>query len=1050
MQLGAYTLLAPLARGASGIVYRGSGPDQASVAVKVLEDLEPRMQRLFEQELRTAMVLDHPHVVPVLGTGRCPSDDRDGRWSKGTPWLAMPFCEGGTVAMHPPADWESLARILHQTLEALAHAHARGVLHRDVKAANLLLDGDGNVLLADFGLSRSPFDERECPVRGGTPGYVAPEQGHGRWWQEGPHTDLYAVGMLAWHLVAGALPDLPTRQDGPPGPSDGSPNSGPQALDLLRRQQGPLPAIPEPRFPTPAGFLAWCRRMAAPEPRNRFALAADALSALAQLQGHRPTPTRTSASGPRSLRARGQDLRTPLVGRRAERDALLDALRETRSGATRTVLLRGPIGIGTSALAQWLWEHAHTTGQAWPVRIRHDAHGRSPRFGVEGALRHALGLARALPQEAHQRGVTAEDAELVWPRRPLAPEERRTRIRQVLRGQGRPTLLWVDDVHWGIESLRLAVHWHRSEDPALLVLTVDPETAEADVAEILEELERQEGVTALDIGPLPDDAMEELVDSIVPLAPDVRAEVVRRVEGHPLYAKQWLQLSLDDHELVAGPDGHRFVDDALLDAPDGYTLLRRKLKDATEALSRTERASISLAAALGVEVDRALWSDACRAAGLVPSDDALLELQRRGLLDADVHGLRFVHPHVRDAVVAGLSRVQRLAFGQAGADALAPMGIETHERRASLLVQSGQVDAAYLLLQEAARHWGLVDLERATTCIRQWQAMCDQHLPKHDPRRLGPITARARLAYVREDRAGLIAVQRTLTTLSEATGSREAAMHAARTAARAANLVKDYETATRHLERALAQCDDPSMEDTVRAELCSTWVKLGNVEKALSFVKDPPRSPDPHAAFHYRMVQAGALTDAGRAREALMAVEAQRAEVERLESPVQLGQWHAARAMALQELGMIPAALQALEEAIVVRRRAGFPVAASRALRAGLLLQLDRLDDADRELAELHPTPLVDATRLAVLAARGDFEAVRESLLKLTAALPHEPYLPRPLVRALERTGDEADAQRKPELAAIAWGAAARGWRRLGSTRRSKRVRDKLTTAGAE
>jgi len=1047
--LGSYTLLAPLARGASGVVYRGEDADGTAVAVKVLEDLEPRMQRLFEQELRTAMVLDHPHVVPVLGTGRCPRDDPEGRWTRDTPWLAMPYCAGGTVAMHPPDDWTGLAKLLVQTLEALAHAHARGVLHRDVKAANLLFDHVGDILLADFGLSRSPHEERdERPVRGGTPGYVAPEQGQGRWWQEGPHSDLYAVGMLAWHLVAGALPDLPTQNHRPSAPGSGGEGSGPQALDLLRRKRGPLPAIAEPRFPTPPGFLAWCRRMAAPEPRNRYALAADALSALAQLQGSRPQRTATGSGAIRSLRTKGQDLRTPLVGRHAEREVLVDALRHARAGASRTVILRGSIGIGTTAIAQWIWEHAHTTGHAWPVQVHHDAHGRSPRFGVEGALRHALGLVRALPQEAHQRGVTAEDAELVWPRRPLAPEERRTRIRHVLRGQGRPTLLWIDDVQWGLESLRLAAHWHRSGDPALLVLCVDPQMADDEVAAALTRLEGQEGVVAVDVGPLSDAAMGELVDTIVPLAPDVRAAVVARVAGHPLYAKQWLQLSLDDGELVVGPEGHRFASDALLEAPDALALMQRKLREATEALPRTERASVALAAALGVEVDRALWQDACRAAGLQASDEALLVLQRRGLLDADAHGLRFVHPYVRDAVVAGLSHVQRLAFGQAGASALAPMGIETHERRASLLLQSGQVDAAYRLLHEASRHWGLVDLERATSCIRQWQALCEEHLDPTDARCLGPVTARARLSYVREDAEGLRAVQATLSTMSEATGSRPAAMHAARTAARACNLAKDYRGATGHLERALAHCDDPSMEDTVRAELCSTWVKLGDVTRALSFVEAPPRAPDPHAAFHYRMVQAGALTDAGRSREALLAVEGQREEAERLQSPVQLGQWHAARAMALQEMGMVPAALTAMDEAIVVRRKAGFPVSVSRALRAGLLLQLGRLDDAASELQALPESPLVEATRLAVVASQGDVDALREPLLVLTAQLPSEPYLPRPLVRSLERVGDEAEALGHGELAAIAWGAAARGWRRLGSTRRAERVRSKLTAAG--
>lgn len=1031
-RLGRFSLVAPLARGASGIVYRGRDDDGNDVAVKLLGEVDPKMSRLFEQEIRTAMALDHPCIVPILETGRCPEAMPGTTWVPGSPWLAMPYCSGGTVAHHPPSDWPALRQLLQQLLEALAHAHARGILHRDVKAANLLLNARGDVLLGDFGLSRSLADTLQRPLRGGTPGYVAPEQGQGRWWQEGPHTDLYAVGVLAWRLAAGELPELDDVDDD-------------AQTDPLRRRRGPLPVPTQPLFRTPSGFLAWCRRMAAPEPSNRFDLAADALAALAQLDG---STVRTTISASTSGPIRGaapSDLRLPLVGRHPERERLQRLLAEARAGRTRTVILSGPVGYGTTTLAQWISELAHEGGQAWPVQIRHDAHGRSPRFGIEGALRHALGLVRARPQEASGRGVSPEQADLVWPRKPLAGPERRRRIQQALRGSARPTLLWVDDAHWGLEAVRLATSWHASDDPALIILTIDPTALSPEVAAALEELSQLDGVEALALGRLSDAEMCELLDGVAPLAPGTRTALVRHMGGHPLYAVQWTQDALDRGHLLEGADGFALDDPHRLDdAPDLTTLWGRRLAAPMSSLSKTERASIALAAVLGVEVDRSLWRDACAAAGLQPSDEGLVQLQRAGLLHTDPQGIRFVHPILREALVAPLSRVQRLAFAQAGAAALKPLGIETAERRATLLHEAGHDRAAYDVLAEAVQHWGFVDFERVVPAIAQWQALCDSTLAPDDPRALGPIAARARLAWLMEDRDGLLVEHGHLATIAETYGSRVAWMHAGRTAHRAAHLIDDLDACVGHLQRALEACDEPDYEDTIRTELCDVLVRLGELERAYAMVADAPRSPDPHDCAHYLIVRANTLTDLGRAREALLQVEAIRDDVEALDNRVQHAQWHLCRAEALLELGMVEPALEAVRHGIEVRRLAGLPALESRGLAAGMLLQLGRTDEVLAELRELPDTPLTTALRLAVWATQGDLESVRAPLLALTTSLPGLPYVPRTLVRALERIGDDASAQGSVPLAALAWSAAARGWRRLGSMRRAQRVRTKL------
>src|SRR5690606_15752040 len=100
--------------------------------------------------------------------------------------------------------------VLLSILDALAHAHARGVVHRDIKPGNILLGGHDDlrpgVKLADFGLARGSEDFGEERSVAGTPVYMAPEQFRGAWRSFGPWTDLYSLGIVAWELVCGKPP----------------------------------------------------------------------------------------------------------------------------------------------------------------------------------------------------------------------------------------------------------------------------------------------------------------------------------------------------------------------------------------------------------------------------------------------------------------------------------------------------------------------------------------------------------------------------------------------------------------------------------------------------------------------------------------------------------------------------------------------------------------------------------------------------------------------------------------------------------------------------
>jgi serine/threonine protein kinase/tetratricopeptide (TPR) repeat protein len=276
--LGPFVVGERIGEGGMGSVYRGEHRETGvPVAIKVARRaVDQQTLEQFHREVQAHAALTHPGIVYLFEYGQIddpvtvpPGDEL----VAGSPFVAMEVADRGTVRDALPfTDWESLHRLLLQTLDALAFAHARDVVHRDLKPENLLVfepetgsDGrEARIKLADFGIAHAFERTREAdthelrsPV--GTPLYMAPEQFRGEWRSYGPWTDLYALGCIAWELVCGRPPF-----------------DGDSVFEIGKAHERDTRPPLDPKFPVPDGLASWIRRCLAVDPDRRFRRAADA------------------------------------------------------------------------------------------------------------------------------------------------------------------------------------------------------------------------------------------------------------------------------------------------------------------------------------------------------------------------------------------------------------------------------------------------------------------------------------------------------------------------------------------------------------------------------------------------------------------------------------------------------------------------------------------------------------------------------------------------------------------------------------------------------
>ncbi len=264
-EIPGYRVLRRIGKGGMSQVYLSVQESlDRQVAIKVMSPAaltdEISKQR-FEHEARTIAKLEHPCIVGIHEVGRT---------RQGLLYYVLPYLAKGHLGQRDFTQDEARAiEVLRALLSALEYAHARGIVHRDVKAENVLFDNADRPLLTDFGIALSKRDQTRITTAGlavGSGGYMAPEQARGE--VVDGRADLYSVGVLAYELLMGRLPYQA---------------ADPLALALMHAQD-PVPRLPAEK----KHWQSFLDRAMAKSPDNRYRNAQQMLSALNQIANGKP------------------------------------------------------------------------------------------------------------------------------------------------------------------------------------------------------------------------------------------------------------------------------------------------------------------------------------------------------------------------------------------------------------------------------------------------------------------------------------------------------------------------------------------------------------------------------------------------------------------------------------------------------------------------------------------------------------------------------------------------------------------------------------------
>ena len=326
-----YDVEKEIGRGGMAVVYRANERDlRRSVALKVLPPglaLGASVVERFKREAQMAASLDHPNIIPIYRVGQTAS----------MLYLAMRYVEGrsldSVIGQQGALGIPAVIAVLRSAVAALAYAHEHGIVHRDIKGANILIDTSGRVIVTDFGVARA-IENASMTTTGsviGTPYFMSPEACAGK--VAGPQSDQYSLGVVVFQMLTGAVPF----------------HADTLAAIMNHHLITPVPEITGVRKDVPPALVAVLKRMLMKDPAQRYGTTRELLVAVDAI----PLTEAERAEGETVLRelAQGSSVESiatqklpPLadtMGIVAAHDALLRSTERARRNRRRRYVVAG-------------------------------------------------------------------------------------------------------------------------------------------------------------------------------------------------------------------------------------------------------------------------------------------------------------------------------------------------------------------------------------------------------------------------------------------------------------------------------------------------------------------------------------------------------------------------------------------------------------------------------------------------------------------------------------------------------------------------------------
>ncbi|MEN0065494.1 MAG: ATP-binding protein [Myxococcota bacterium] len=668
-----------LGRGASAVVYLARRSD-LPVAVKVYHQSTTDQRSRFQHEVAAVATLEHPNITRLLHVGEV----------DGQPFLVRQYVEGHSLATqlrHGPLAIDQAVSLTASMASALGTAHRRGLIHRDVKPANILLNSTEPVL-SDFGLA---VREGSDATLAGTLQYAAPEQSGMLHRPMDARTDLYGLGCVLYECLAGHPPFTATDL----------------AELAYQHAASPPPPLSLSRAGVSTALEAVVQRLLRKDPDDRFQSAQELLTALREI-----APTLRVAP----------IVSTPLVGRRAERASLHRVWNAVRRGQGGVAVVEGPSGSGKSALVD-----AFTAGlgpaqllQATCVEGEPVPFGPVRRSLNTWLVRQERGDPAARGEEKTALRRAAEGLEPILKRLSSRFASRFADVADYAAGtvgnlqfveavatlllrlsEARP-LVWVlHDVHWLDEASRGLVArlaMRLPEHRVLLVATArSEEHYEAPVTAFVEAI--GEALRArCTLAGLSAEEGEQLLQALLgdrPPPAALSSELVRRSKGSPLLLREYLRAVIDAG--LVYPDWDRW---SAVPEWSRRLQLPSEMVEAVLArlrnLSSTSRRVLATAGLIGstfsVDVLKAVCEEDVHAA---LGDGVRYELLER----LDAGQFRFLHSRIQEAMVGALADTDVRSLHDAIASrlrALANQDDVSVYAIANHLIQGERADLLYL------------------------------------------------------------------------------------------------------------------------------------------------------------------------------------------------------------------------------------------------------------------------------------------------------------------------------------------------------------------